>query len=264
MAKQYGSYLGGFSGRLGPAIGYMWNGRWCVRSCPAHVNNPRTAAQTEHRTAFREQVQLASRMGWAVGQGLAVPAREAGMTAYNLFVHLNQGCFAMREGRLEVDWSGLQLSAGEVSPVEMEEAVVESGNVLKVKFRKNPQHRVTDAFDRVWLYVYDAESGTNWMAAPVYRRDRRIAVALPDGMAGREVHLYLMVEDASGRWSETAYGGAIDIVDGAVFVANGSDGGTEESDEALCVRDISTPEAATAAGGRQERQGGAWGREVDK
>ena len=60
MAKQSEGYLGGFSGRLGPAVGYMWNGKWCLRSHQQFVHNPRTAAQVEHRELFKQQVQLVS------------------------------------------------------------------------------------------------------------------------------------------------------------------------------------------------------------
>ena len=49
MAKQSGGYLGGFSGKLGTAVGYMWNGKWCLRAHNPMVRNPRTEAQTEHR-----------------------------------------------------------------------------------------------------------------------------------------------------------------------------------------------------------------------
>lgn len=29
MAKQTAGYLSGFSGKLGTAVGYMWNEKWC-------------------------------------------------------------------------------------------------------------------------------------------------------------------------------------------------------------------------------------------
>ena len=48
MAKQTAGYLGGFSGKLGTAVGYMWNGKWCLRAHNPMVHNPRTEAQTEH------------------------------------------------------------------------------------------------------------------------------------------------------------------------------------------------------------------------
>lgn len=102
MAKIGNGYMGGFSGSLGPAVGYQWNGKWCLRSKPAMVRNPRTVKQMEHRALFRQQVRLAAQMRWAVTTALTDVARESGMTSYNLFVSLNQQAFSQVEGELAV------------------------------------------------------------------------------------------------------------------------------------------------------------------
>ena len=206
MAKQYGGYLGGFSGRLGPAIGYLWNGRWCLRSRPTHVHNPRTEAQTAHRTLFKAEVQLAARLRWPVTLTLTALAREAGMTAFNLFVSMNQPCFALQEGRFAVDWSRLRLSAGPVAPVAVEAAERDADGRLGVTFEKNPLRAACSSQDLVYLYVHCPATGSGCLAAPVHRRTRHIEVLLPDAMAGQAVMLYLMVQERTGRWSETAVG----------------------------------------------------------
>ena len=95
MAKQTAGFMGGFHGRLGPAVGYMWRGQWCVRSYNPYPRNPRTEAQTAHREMFKREVQLASAMSWAVNLGFRDLAYEMHMTSYNLFVHLNQHAFSM-------------------------------------------------------------------------------------------------------------------------------------------------------------------------
>ena len=77
MAKQMNGYLGGFSGKLGPAVGYCWNGKWCMRSHNAVVRNPRTEAQQEHRMLFRDMVRLAGRMKEALRIGLREASLEA-------------------------------------------------------------------------------------------------------------------------------------------------------------------------------------------
>ncbi len=197
--------MGGFSGRLGTAVGYMWNGKWCLRSRPAQVANPRTPAQVEHRTLFREEVRLAARMGRGVATGLTAMARQMGMTCFNLFVSLNQQAFSLLDGALEVDYTALTLSAGPVAPVAFGRAVVDDHNVLTVDFEKNPLHLRAEAYDKVMVYAYCPEAGGGYLSAPVYRRDRRLRFALPDEFAGREVHLYGMVQDDEGRCAESVY-----------------------------------------------------------
>ncbi len=238
MAKQYGSYLGGFSGKLGPAIGYMWNGRWCMRSRPAQVHNPRTEAQVAHRTAFKGEVQLAARMRWAVMQGLTASARELGMTAYNLFVSLNQPAFSLEAGQLVVDWSRLQLSVGPVAPVQGGEVSVHEGNVLSVSFEKNPLHAPASAYDSVRLYAYSPSTGLGYLTAPVYRRSQRIEALLPDEMAGSEVHLYLMVQDEAGRCSTTAYAGLYTLQHAAVLNQDGIAADSSMSDSGIAAQPL--------------------------
>ena len=211
MAKQSSGYMGGFNGKLGPAVGYLWNGKWCVRSHQPVVRNPRTPEQVAHREMFKQEVQLASKMRWAVTTALRDLSHEEGMTSYNLFVKLNQHAFGFADGRLTVDYPSLLLSVGDVAPVAAPQAVREEGNVLSVSFRQGDGN----AFDHVYLYVYAPEVEEEFLSAPVYRSDRRIRIALPDTMAGCTVHAWLMVCKADGRWSQSIYVDCLEFEDTA-------------------------------------------------
>jgi hypothetical protein len=220
MAKQANGYLGGFRGRLGTAIGYQWNGVWCLRARPRRVYNPQTEAQQEHRTLFREEVRLAGRMKWAVNTGLSAVARQMGMTAQNLFVKINQEAFgtehtpqSLRDSShslgeqscLNVDYSALQVSAGPVAPVAITNVEYGMSNdELTVHFEKNPEHRAANGYDNVFLWIYSPEAGMGYLTNAVYRRAQKISVLLPDYLAG-ELHLYAFVQDEQGRCSATSY-----------------------------------------------------------
>ena len=211
MAKTGNGYLGGFQGRLGPAVGYLWNGKWCMRSLPSQVRNPRSAKQMEHRAMFRQEVQLAARMRWAVNAGLTAVAREEGMTAYNLFVSINQQAFSLVDEELRVDYAALALSAGTVAPVALGSPALDADYTLTVDFEKNPLHMRSNGIDKVYLYIYCPENQMGYLALPVYRRSESIAVVLPTFFHGREVHLYAFVQDEQGRCSSTAYGGTLTV-----------------------------------------------------
>ena len=201
MAKFTMGYMGPFSGRLGTAVGYMWNGKCCLRSYQRYVKNPRTEAQQAHRTLFKQEVQLAARMRWAVATTMTDLAREAGMTAYNVFVKANQHAFALEDNELQVDWGALRLSVGDVPTVTPEAMERDDEGVLTVSFARGTGR----AYDRVFLYVYVPELGKGYLAAPVYRRDRRVTVALPDEFEGHALQAWLMVQAEDGRWSESTY-----------------------------------------------------------
>ena len=197
-------YLGPFSGRLGTAVGYMWNGKCCLRSYQRFVRNPRTEAQQAHRSLFKQQVQLAARMKMAINETLTDLAREAGMTAYNLFVKGNQHAFYPVQGAetvLGVDYSSLRLSMGDALGVVPEGATLDGDNVLTVSFARGTGR----AFDRVYLYVYVPDLEQGFLSTPVYRREKRITLALPDDYAGHELHAWLMVKGETGGWSESVY-----------------------------------------------------------
>ncbi len=206
MAKIEGNALGGFRGKLGNLVGYSWKGLWCVRVRPAVVRNPRSEAQQRHRAMFAEEVRLAGRMSWALNIGLAAVADELHMTPCNAFVKANQQAFgAEGDNSLTVDWSGLIVSAGPVAPIELGTPVVSDEGVLEVAFEKNPYHLRADGFDEVHLYIYCPAAGQGYLAAPVYRKERRIRVSLPDDMIGQELHLYAFVTNEKGQSSDTSY-----------------------------------------------------------
>ncbi len=215
MAKISEGYMGGFQGVLGPAIGYRWRGMWCMRSRPVHVHNPRTERQQAHRQLFKREVQLAGRMNLLLRDTFFDRSYERHMTQCNYFVQRNQHAFSLVDGELAVEWSSLVLSEGPVTPVRFHDLQVLPGNVLTVKFEKNPTHQRADAFDEVFLYLYCPSLERGYLAAPVARRTERIEVSLPDDFAGREVQLWGMVRDRQGRWSTTVYVGYGPLVEGA-------------------------------------------------
>ena len=273
MAIIRDGYLGGFQGRMGPTVGYQWRGKWVVRTFSSHPRNPRTAAQQEHRMLFKQQVQLAGRLNWVLRETLDLVSMEHGMTPCNYFVMRNQEAFGTittpsplrgtppQEGEtgkteqtpqslrdsspslgeqqttLAVDWERLVLSEGPVAPVAFGAPEVADGTTLVVPFERNPLHVRADNYDRVYIYVYCPEIERGFFSAPVYRREQRLAVVLPESFAGREVQVWGMVQDAAGRWSKTLYIGhgpientedeacpSVSVKNGATSPLSGSNG----------------------------------------
>lgn len=219
MAKIDQGYMGGFRGKLGPAVGYRWRGRWCVRTLPARVRNPRTEAQQAHRMEFRAMVRLAGRFRPAVNVGFHALALEGGMTECNLFVHRNHRC--LTAGGL--DYGRLEVSRGPVAPVGPAPWQVDAQGVLRVAWERNPLRRQASADDTVRLFVYNATLGQGLALLAAARRARRLEALLPDGWGAMELHLYVFVQDAQGRVSDSAY-----VPRGAVGAA-----GASADDEAL-------------------------------
>ena len=196
-------------------------------------------------------------MRWVLLQSMTEAARAAGMTAYNLFVSLNQHAFSTEGGKLKVDYRSLMLSLGPVAPVQASQVVATGGSRLEVDFERNPLHQQCDAYDAVHLYVYSPSLGQGYLAAPVYRRQKKVSVLLPEQFEGTEVHIYLYVSDQQGRCSETAYGGCLTVADGAI-VSNeeqdNADPNANQSTELQPAAEVSDTEIAGTAHGRPLRR----------
>ena len=205
MAKTGMGGLDGFQGKVGPVVGYRWNGKWCMRGLPRMMHNPRTDKQMEHRSMFKQEVQLAAAMRWGVTTGLTETARENGMTSYNLFVSINQPCFGISNGTLEVDYASLALSMGPAAPIALDTPVIDEHNTLTVSFAKNPQRMPCSNTDLVHIFVYCPALKQGVPAEPVFRTTGRVAIALPTWFQGYELHVYGFAQDAKGRCSTTSY-----------------------------------------------------------
>lgn len=211
MAKQNYGINDGYRGRVGTVIGYNWRGRWCLRARPVHVSNPRTERQQAVRGGFAVLSRLASDMVVALRKGLKTCALQEGVTECNLFISLNQG--ALCEGGA-VDFSRVAVALGPVAPVGFGTASQDDG-VVRVPFERNPLHQCSSQDDEVRLFAYCPALRQGVLSGSAPRRQREVAMVLPDCWAGHEVHLYGFVQDAAGRASESAYLGCLTAGDTA-------------------------------------------------
>ena len=205
MARQRYGIVDGYRGSVGPVIGYMWRGLWCLRSRPVHVHNPRTEPQQRNRKRFRQAVRLASRLKAALRTGMHAASMAQGMTECNLFYRLNNSLLAMEGDRLQVAYAGLQLSCGPVAGVTVEAVEGDGEGAIALTFSSEGG----SGADRVRVYAWCEEREECLLAADVARREGAASVALPEGWRGCTAHLYLFATDYRGRASATAYGGSV-------------------------------------------------------
>lgn len=209
MATIENGYLGGFAGTLGPAIGYYSRGKWCVRSKPGQVRNPRTQAQTEHRELFKQLVCFASTMPDILHVGLRHEAARRNLSVYNLFVYDNKGAFSMVDGEVRVDCPQLVFSRGPVAPVDFGTPQCDEFLNVTVPFAKHLQRKQASVCDTVYLVAYNPTRQQARLSDPAARRSQQAVITLPGAWQGEEVHLYGFSHDAEGRSSECSYLGIV-------------------------------------------------------
>ena len=212
MAKQRFGINDAYRGTVGTVIGYEWRGKWCLRSRPLRVRNPRTAKQQNNRLLFKQMVDLASHMKMALRKGLRGVSLGMHITECNLFVKRNKECFSLdAEGQLVVDWERLIVSEGEVPAPVFQAPSVETGSVI-VPFAPCAEGERASGDDEVYLYAYCPEMKEGTLSAPAYRRMGSVQLALPERWQGKEVHLYGFAVDYEGNASATVYIGMLDTI----------------------------------------------------
>lgn len=231
MAKQRFGINDGYRGTVGTVIGYQWRGKWCLRSRPRFVHNPRTPKQMAARGLFALVSQLASQMRSALRLGMHNEALKVHRTECNHFMSLNAACFSLSNNQLQVDYENLLIAVGPVAPVGFEAPILPSVETrpaaslhpslraetrqdaslpeIVVPFEKNPLHLSSSSDDEVYLYAWCPAMDEGLLSVPAYRRTRQVKITLPDRWAGHEVHLYGFVTDYAGRASASTYIGCM-------------------------------------------------------
>ncbi len=198
MGKQQKGINDGFSGSVGPAVGYLWRGKWCMRSKPVQVRNPRTARQQESRNKLVATVRLAASMRDALRLGMHRCSLERHMTESNYFIHENQSCFVWCEGHLEVDYPTLLLADGPRRNVLFGSLERVAENRVEVNFGTPDDDFLAEGDDLVYLYAWCPSTSNNVVAPPVFRYDGRASIRFPRSWDSREVWFYGWVQDHDG------------------------------------------------------------------
>ena len=114
MATFKNGQMGLLSGAVGPMVYYVYHGRQCVRMRAA-ARNPRTERQQAGRRAFGMVAHLAGRMRYGIQVGLEGEAQRRGASVQSLFVGMNRHLVEVTGEGTTLDYSLLQLSAGQLS-----------------------------------------------------------------------------------------------------------------------------------------------------
>ena len=245
MAKQRFGINDAYRGTVGTVIGYEWRGKWCLRSRPLRVHNPRTAKQQANRQLFKQMVALAGTMKLALRKGLHSVSLAMHVTECNLFVKRNKERFSLdSDGRMVVDWEQLIISEGELAapvfqgiPLSQPQAAASSPNLgeqldsrhlgsspmlgegdrrkavvegyVTFPFAPCAEGELASGDDEVYVYAYCPEMEEGVLSAAAWRRMGRVTLALPERWQGKEVHFYGFAVSYEGEASATVYIGTV-------------------------------------------------------
>lgn len=206
MAKIDMGILGGFSGRVGPVVGYRRHGKWFVRAYQPKINDRKSASQLAQRTRFLTMIRFASPATPALRVGLRQAAEQQGLTEGNIFLKINKECFPRetrntRETRnSSIDYPRLRFSLGSLAAPSALQYTVDQRNTISVSWSREGGRLA----DRIHLYIYCPDAATG-LCATGERGRRGLQLLLPQEFAGQELHVWAFSENAHGEVSRTAY-----------------------------------------------------------
>lgn len=190
MGKNYQGINGNFSGKIGPTVGRVKNGRTITAIYQPIVANPRTTKQTNNRVWFSLVVEkMRPFIGWA--QAMCKNEYQYGTAWSNLLkLVFGSGVKGGTAPNYEILWNKVKLSKGGVVLPYSPSAVVDS-SVVNVSWTDNTGEGGALATDVACIIAYN--SAKNMAVFTVNggnREDRNGTLTLPTAWSGDSVDFW--------------------------------------------------------------------------
>ncbi|MBP5516218.1 MAG: hypothetical protein J6X86_04620 [Bacteroidales bacterium] len=203
MAKFRQGILGGFSGKVGPIVGYTWKGKNCMRTLPLSFNDAKTTVQLQNRRKFTLLTKFLSSSYEAVAIGFKDQA--VGMTEINAAVKSNfDDCVTGTWPSYTLNYSKLMVSKGSLAN-PYSPSVTAQGCDLNFSWTDNSGIGNAKDTDLVMIVVYNDtknEAAIDTASAP--RSARQASFSLPSSWTGDTVEVYLATHRADGSESSNS------------------------------------------------------------
>lgn len=190
MGKNYQGINGNFSGKIGPTVGRVKNGRTITAIYQPIVANPRTTKQTNNRAWFTKVVEtMRPFIGWA--QAMCKSEFQYG-TAWSNLLKLVFGSNAKggSASAPEVLINKVRMSKGGVVLPYSPSGVVDSG-AITVSWTDNSGEGTALATDVACILAYNsAKAMTVFTVNGGNREDRNATLTLPTAWSGDSVDFW--------------------------------------------------------------------------
>lgn len=207
--------MGNMSGSLGNLVHYRLKGKQVVRHKPAHMTNPKTVGQRNHRM----KIKLASRFVKSIYNFIKIgyqatsldnPSNEARQ-------YLIKNCFIVTTDSISFDYPSVLISRGGIKKPE-DFSMTFDGNTAHITWKRPVKGDYTDGADRVMITLFSDEGleGLSWLLSnAVTRQDGSALITVP--IHSKPVHIWMFYynsEKAVGedrkKVSDSVYLGVIE------------------------------------------------------
>lgn len=189
--------LGGFSGKVGPIVGFRWKSKYYIRARAAKVSNPRTPKQQEQRGKFATAFNFLKNIKPFVRIGYKEFTRER--SAFNSAMSYMLKRAVTGDGKdVKIDFDRVLVSTGSLMPV-FEGTATQDRDKMYFDWQDNSSMGNAESADIVMLLVYNKDKETAvYDTEAALRSDRHAELSLPNDWEGDEQVAYLSFCSADG------------------------------------------------------------------
>ena len=189
--------LGGFSGKVGPIVGFRWKSKYYIRARAAKVSNPRTPKQQEQRGKFATAFNFLKNIKPFIRIGYKEFTRER--SAFNSAMSYMLKRAVTGDGKdVKIDFDRELVSAGSLMPV-FEGTATQDRDKMYFNWQDNSGMGNAESADIAMLLVYNKDKETAvYDTEAALRSDRHTELSLPNDWEGDELVAYLSFCSADG------------------------------------------------------------------
>lgn len=190
MGKITQGILGGFSGKVGPIVGFQWKSKYYIRARAAKISNPRTPKQQEQRGKFASAFSFLKTIKPFIRIGYMEFTQNK--SAFNVAMSYTLKRAVTGSGKdMTIDFDRALVSMGTLMPI-FEGAAVRNKNKMNFNWHNNSGMGNAADEDIAMVLVFNVnKEAAVYDTEAALRSDRHAELALPDDWQDDALIAYL-------------------------------------------------------------------------
>ena len=204
--------LGGFSGKVGPIVGFRWKSNYYIRARAAKVSNPRTPKQQEQRGKFATAFSFLKAIKPFIRIGYKEFTQDK--SAFNAAMSYTLKRAVTGSGKeIRIDFDRALVSMGTLMPI-FEGTATQNGNKMYFNWQDNSGMGNAEDTDIAMLLVYNKNKETAvYDTKTALRSSQHAELQLPYDWQDDELIAYLSFCSADGNTIANSIRLSVSVID---------------------------------------------------
>ena len=204
--------LGGFSGKVGPIVGFRWKSNYYIRARAAKVSNPRTPKQQEQRGKFATAFSFLKAIKPFIRIGYKELTQDK--SAFNSAMSYTLKRAVTGSGKeIKIDFDRALVSMGTLMPI-FEGTATQNGNKMYFNWQDNSGMGNAEDTDIAMLLVYNKNKETAvYDTKTALRSSQHAELQLPSDWQDDELIAYLSFCSADGNTIANSIRLSVSVID---------------------------------------------------